>query len=1821
MLNNNDSQDKLNEIINILFNNIKYDNDEKLSVNSRKTLLILSQTNYEKIFMIGINILNDLMNDNTVKPQKDLDQINDKLNNITSLFKEIIEKNHDFLLNIKENLYKKYISNFMIFQFRLPNNLEKNEINVIRPKLYIISQIFIHFADIYYEDVLNDIFIFFPKGDIPRSIIFVLLTDLAKYYPIKSTFNCHNCIDYTYQILFKINDEQKRVLICNYLSQISESIIFTIENKQELINNNNDFINKYKIISENLLTIYDIIKKNWLKKIENKNNQNFLLNLISTKQSKIDKKNEELNQILIIKCLIMISTLFSQNNFTINIHDILTLFKNNISKGNHILNEHLCNSFKIYLEFNIFNNKERLSFEIENILNFLFPLIENENISNNVVELDENFFSLKNSILNIFNLLIHNYTKIVLNFLIFKLNTFETLIKITSVYILKTLLIRIENCVPEDYIQLINSIKVLTKEKSYELKWTLFDLIYLLYNKNLINNNLINSNFFIQFLIEQSCYSQDDLENDKKNNIISTYYTNLENVRNKAENTLLDIINKIDINITLNYFYPFIFELYSNSKYILGKFILSKLINIIFEKVQKYNENVNDNNYLSLRIDFNQFPNVPKSHILFLQSFCNLCQPLDRIKLNSYSIYIETLKNIIKLITNNENSNIITIDIDFFIKFQIDNNWFNNEEYFNLIINLFDNSLEIFNYEDENKQEFYKLFLDNIKQNLITYKSIHNEYIVSFLLQAEGIIISKIKEDILNKELDFIFNFIHNEYNNETIDMNIEPSKYSELLQYSMCNAFGLSIKNNNIENIDIVLTKVENMFKSTLKNQKNSSSFGGLFNLNNKNNFLPNHILSSLILILGFIAKYLPPKILVRKLKNNFLNYIEKYFGDKNLKLYCLIAYKNLLSNIINLSSSFIDKKDEIFYLENKDDLIERNLKIFESEKNINIKIEINNMISYLIVLEPIINMEKVKLIIENNFNLIEFDYNNNKILQFKLINSFNLLLQNLFIHNIYYTSLKEINKSINSKSFISLGYKYLIDYNNKEFLTKWDILSYIFEKFVDKYNSIEFIKNNELTNNKEDNKNKEYLINNKEQNIIKTMKILLNNQKSLKFNSDEEFINWCICLNCLIFFINNNKLELFNEIKLFLESLNINIEINNIESLESFNNFFIPKISEYLNEKKFHIFFKMLINSIESKIENISKNITNFIKILINSNKNQFNNAKSENVLSSVELIFQDIENMGKKINNETGKNYLLILYNIANINLDIIFEMFTEKKYINKFPNSLPKIMKFFCNDKIIISNILFKIINIVNSQNFNFNIINILGLILSTNNEIITPIVKKNLPILITSVLLLIGYFYSIVNNNAQNNEEVDNEYKTLKNQIIFTLQQLMKYFDEIELNSCLISEGSIHNKLLKKDEYDEGIYELLTILTKFYTYPFQNEILSYLNKNIENIINNKENNKINDINILKGQKIIFIIIISNFILTSSVLNNKNIDINLIKTWRNNLINNLMKYLNDEEIIIKKMAIRGLGNITQLYNIGCIEIENVLKIYNKNLEINNEIKENGLIQLKENFIYNYFAEDIINILILKLNDKNDDIIYESLNTLQKVIEYLEHNVILNCIGNLIMKINYFFESKNVLIRVNCFILFKRIINIYLNNLNNNENIEKISQLIINQIHNNLINFMLHIFDEKINVKNASFETLLKSLNVLFNEIDFNKIYNDIKENKNIIKNNINDIYEIFVKIIVENLVKKYKENIYLYIKSCMNYNINEQISLRANSLLLLSYFYEFVVVSNDKKLQNDLNVNEILDYFIQLLNDNNEEVRISAIKGIQIFNVNN
>jgi hypothetical protein len=153
------------------------------------------------------------------------------------------------------------------------------------------------------------------------------------------------------------------------------------------------------------------------------------------------------------------------------------------------------------------------------------------------------------------------------------------------------------------------------------------------------------------------------------------------------------------------------------------------------------------------------------------------------------------------------------------------------------------------------------------------------------------------------------------------------------------------------------------------------------------------------------------------------------------------------------------------------------------------------------------------------------------------------------------------------------------------------------------------------------------------------------------------------------------------------------------------------------------------------------------------------------------------------------------------------------------------------------------------------------------------------------------------------------------------------------------------------------------------------------------------------------------------------------------------------------------------------------------------------------------------------------------------------------------------------------------------------------------------------------MLHIFDEKINVKNASFETLLKSLNVLFYEIDFNKIYNDIKENKNIIKNNINDIYEIFVKIIVENLVKKYKENIYLYIKSCMNYNINEQISLRANSLLLLSYFYEFVVVSNDKKLQNDLNVNEILDYFIQLLNDNNEEVRISAIKGIQIFNVNN
>lgn len=151
------------------------------------------------------------------------------------------------------------------------------------------------------------------------------------------------------------------------------------------------------------------------------------------------------------------------------------------------------------------------------------------------------------------------------------------------------------------------------------------------------------------------------------------------------------------------------------------------------------------------------------------------------------------------------------------------------------------------------------------------------------------------------------------------------------------------------------------------------------------------------------------------------------------------------------------------------------------------------------------------------------------------------------------------------------------------------------------------------------------------------------------------------------------------------------------------------------------------------------------------------------------------------------------------------------------------------------------------------------------------------------------------------------------------QAVWSIRQLLKHCEQSELRNSL-DEGLIHCKLIDSNEYDEAIYELTLLFCKKAEFSklkvLFDHLIGYLNKN------------------LHGYKVATISCFAQYINFSSNLHCKDdkFDVN---SWRKEIINILIEYLDYDNFMVRKMSIRGISNLCKLYLDCCVYIDTYIK----------------------------------------------------------------------------------------------------------------------------------------------------------------------------------------------------------------------------------------------------------------------------------------------
>ena len=196
---------------------------------------------------------------------------------------------------------------------------------------------------------------------------------------------------------------------------------------------------------------------------------------------------------------------------------------------------------------------------------------------------------------------------------------------------------------------------------------------------------------------------------------------------------------------------------------------------------------------------------------------------------------------------------------------------------------------------------------------------------------------------------------------------------------------------------------------------------------------------------------------------------------------------------------------------------------------------------------------------------------------------------------------------------------------------------------------------------------------------------------------------------------------------------------------------------------------------------------------------------------------------------------------------------------------------------------------------------------------------------------------------------------------------------------------------------------------------------------------------------------------------------------------------------------------------------------------------------------------------------------------------------------------------------------------FKLFNRIISLVhnTNDLNelslinlNKEDIQdgiKIDELIKEQIHVHLVSLIMHSNDENEGVRHKSMDTLLKALNIIFNQ-DVKLLLDEAKDKMG---SDFSKVYDEFLLNIADLLVQKYPSRIPYHIANCINHALSPQDIIRASSVYLISVFFDKINKNKRTDLFKNINFENIFLNFAKLMKDFSSKVKIKAIRALVYF----
>jgi hypothetical protein len=257
---------------------------------------------------------------------------------------------------------------------------------------------------------------------------------------------------------------------------------------------------------------------------------------------------------------------------------------------------------------------------------------------------------------------------------------------------------------------------------------------------------------------------------------------------------------------------------------------------------------------------------------------------------------------------------------------------------------------------------------------------------------------------------------------------------------------------------------------------------------------------------------------------------------------------------------------------------------------------------------------------------------------------------------------------------------------------------------------------------------------------------------------------------------------------------------------------------------------------------------------------------------------------------------------------------------------------------------------------------------------------------------------------------------------------------------------------------------------------------------------------------------------------------------------------------------------------------------------------------------------------YGTSIINLLIEKLSDNTENVVLESLNSLQQMMEFLNMKAIIPCISNLLVKLRPCFDINNHNVRSLGFNLFNRIISLVptLNESHDqgystDKEETKIEEIIKEQIHLHLISLILHTNDEKPGVRNNCFKTLIKALIVIIGE-DTTKYMDEAKSKY---ADDYNRVYDDYIKSISTLIVQKYASKIPFHISNCISHSLSPQETIRASSVYLIGVFYDNLISLGKNDVLKSINLENIFNNFSKLLKDYSPKVKIKTVKSLAFF----